>query len=1375
MYNFNFLKFFLNRYRFYLQFFSKLEYVCCLWPLLLLHAGITNFAPVAGAEELVLAGPNFKHLAALDNIALGEISQLHYSRRGYLWIGSKRGLIRFDGNTARIFSHENGNTNSLSNNDIWGISEDSKGNLWISTNGGGINKFDPKTESFKHYREEQGLSSNIAFAVYASSNGLILIGTSKGLSVIEPEQKRTVAFDWQSKITAAVWSICEDSENNVWIGSSDGLYVVDNQNNIRHFTHDTDNIESLSNNVIRSIYEDSKGRMWIGTDNGLNLYSNATFTRYMHDPLNPTSISGNEIYGVFESNEGMFWVGTFNAGLNLLDYGTGEFRRFNNKSMSRGYYPESSAYSFIKDDSGTLWVGSENGLVNLRLSSTAFKHFTFIENTSASIVSFAKSKDEILAISESNLFQIEPDNYQTIAQLNEYAPLTSLVREDEYVWLGSFRNGLIRHHLLTGRNKQFLPVKSDEGSLASDVVSALLIDDSNTMWVGTFRASVDSQAGVARYDNFTESFKRYLPGKNITGLLDIDETTLLVGTYYNGLELLNKQTGISESVLISGEDSRNQIRGLYRDQSNRIWVTTQNAGFAEFITSDKSLIFVKDPQQVSSSIKSMASDKNGMLWLSTEEKILTWDSATGKFVSYDNSDGIQLKNFQESATIELSNGEILFGAVGGGLRFNPNSIDDAPYAPKVVINELRLLNTPVKVGELLPISIDYADKVTLSYKDYFFSFSFSALDYSAPKKNHYAYKLQGLDNEWIYTESSNRMATYTSLPPGDYTFSVKATDSRGHWSHKVKKLNITILPPWWKTWAAYSVYLVVALVLPFYLIYVRTRYLELRAKTLEKGIKERTSELEHKNQIIVTLLEQKKRMFTNISHEFRTPLTLILSPVEQLLNKTSNVKEKTILLAVRRNGQRLLQMVEQLLVLARLESSSNHQRKLYSIKQTAEQVLHSFEPLLKSKHQTLVITKLQDAVVNMQPDSIELILNNLISNAIKYTADYGKIEVYSHVSSDTVTISVKDNGQGISVQYQGVIFERFVRGEFENNESIPGVGIGLSLATELIELHGGKIALESKKGAGSLFEVTLPKHQCGDETEIITSATSEITQWDELKETDIAESPIAYKENRPLLLIIEDNADMRTHLVRVLSHQFECIEAIDGAEGIKLARTKVPDIIICDIMMPNVDGYEVSRYIKQDNALSHIPIVLLTAKTDIESRKSGWRENVDDYFTKPFDYNELSLRLSSLLSTRATLRKQFADELKGDPVKALQTQDHLNSQDVNFLENFTEVIEKHYSNSQFQLITVEKELLMSERQIQRKLKAIIDRSFSEYLREHRLKKALKLLEEGKTIYLVQESVGFHSASYFSKCFKTEFGKTPKQFQKEIISLQRNNS
>jgi signal transduction histidine kinase/DNA-binding response OmpR family regulator len=687
---------------------------------------------------------------------------------------------------------------------------------------------------------------------------------------------------------------------------------------------------------------------------------------------------------------------------------------------------------------------------------------------------------------------------------------------------------------------------------------------------------------------------------------------------------------------------------------------------------------------------------------------------------------------------------------------------------------------------VLDNTIEFTDHITLSHRDYVFSFHFTATEYLRPDKVQFAYRMEGLDNKWFYTDASNRTASYTTLSAGEYQFMVKASSPTGVWSEEYATVNVTINPPWWFSWQAFFVYFVVTAYSIYLFINIRTIKLVKQAKQLEERVSERTQQLQHsrdelavQSQTVSDLLSQKQQLFASVSHEFRTPLTLILSPVDQMLSRYSDKPLRNDLNLIKRSGKRLLRMVDQLLEFAKLEQDVDHTYEQVSLAQTIDLIVASFEPLLKSNNLDLHISPYEDIIVQVLPDSLNKILLNLLSNAIKYTPEKGQICVtVTQVTSkegEQVNIEIADNGIGIPEQDQQTVFERFKRATHNHHESVFGAGIGLALVKELIEANQGKISLASQINQGTTFVVTLPvandqfipptdeQHHSQDPQEHLSLEVDSVGS----AAFTVEAIPQSVADNQmKTILIIDDNADMRALLCNQLTEHYHCKTAANGQIGISLAKEHLPDLVISDVMMPVMDGYEVAQSLKSDPLTNHIPIILLTAKGSVESRIKGLQLLVDDYLAKPFNLKELLLRINNILTIRDILRKRFAQLINNEPQRQL-TQMGLNELDQVFLDKVNDKLSEHYQNSDFNIKTLSEQLLLSERQFQRKLKAVFDLNFPELVRNYRLNKSLEQLKAGYRASNIYDAVGFASHSYFSQCFKAKYGQSPSAYQQSL--------
>ena len=641
----------------------------------------------------------------------------------------------------------------------------------------------------------------------------------------------------------------------------------------------------------------------------------------------------------------------------------------------------------------------------------------------------------------------------------------------------------------------------------------------------------------------------------------------------------------------------------------------------------------------------------------------------------------------------------------------------------------------------------------------------------------YAYKLEGVDEDWIETGASKRFATYTMVPPGNHVLQVKASNPDGSWSDQINSIQLTVLPPWWQTWWAYSLYVIVFVLMLFVYIRLRTIGLTRKAEVLEKTVEERTAQIrEHEKQIqyqaehLEELLHLKEKLIANISHEFRTPLTLISGPVKRMLNTSDSPENISRLQMVKRNSERLLRLVDQLLGLARLGAEEPLTQSMQPLTSMARMITESFQATAEEKDLKLSMEPGDELWVNCSADALEKILLNLLSNAIKYTPAGGRITVNTALNeNDRVALSVNDTGVGIAEKDQQAIFERFHRID-DSAEAVPGAGIGLALVKELAEAHDGKIHLHSRTGEGTRIVVTLPRSKFTPVAEEISrvavndeAIALEIESLKRPSDAGLRQAPDQGIDDRPRILVVEDNVDMQNYLVELLSEDYHCDVAGDGQQAVETAFEYIPDLVLCDVLLPKMDGFQVSHALRNDERTSHIPIIMLTARSDRDSRLEGWKEHVDAYLTKPFDDEELKLRISNLLEIRDILKSRFSSQF----FEETKSGHSLIKGENGFIEKLECVLEQHHVDPEFGLVQMASEVFMSPRQLQRKLKAIAGHSPTEFLRSYRLRKARDLLRSGKQVALAADAVGFSTPNYFTNCFKAQFGHTPTEYQQQF--------
>ena len=714
------------------------------------------------------------------------------------------------------------------------------------------------------------------------------------------------------------------------------------------------------------------------------------------------------------------------------------------------------------------------------------------------------------------------------------------------------------------------------------------------------------------------------------------------------------------------------------------------------------------------------------------------------------------------------------------LRFSPSQ--QVNSVPQPFVSEVTLLHG----GDQQLLSKD--KPLMMNYEDNSIRFDFAFTAFDDYQSNQYQYKLAGFDRQWS-DWSSNKHKEYTQIGEGHYQFELRARDVYGRVGD-AQAVSLVIQPPWYRTWWAYVVYSLIFFSIVYTGTRFRTKALLERAEKLERIIEQRTKTIvegstviEEQKEAIENLLAQKNDLFANISHEFRTPLTLILGPTQSLLKSDVNEQQKNQLQLVRQSSYRLLRMVNQILTLAKLSAIPHQERVSLSIKEHLDFMISSFMPAAKEKQINLKVEQVHDAQVSMVSDALEKILINLISNALKYTDDGGEVTIkVEQFKADWVAIAVTDTGYGIPKEQFPRVFERFKRINHPEHIKVQGTGLGLSMVKELVEAHGGKIYFETELGKGSTFVVELPQvdkvdDKMGNGGLIRTKGSVDIElqaiqinhAQDDVTPTDVIDEQSLNQDNsdsRLKLLIIEDTKQMCEFIASLFAEQYIVVSAADGEQGIELAKQHLPDIIISDVMMPGKSGFEVCKELKNDELTSHIPIILLTAKNDIQSRMQGWRERADEYLAKPFDEDELKLRVNNLLAIRKTLKLRFGRVLHEQPSQIEQVATELTGKDQDFLKRFADVIEQNYASSEFNLPMAASSMYVSERLLQKKLKALMDHTFTEYLRTYRLNKAAELLKQGSKASDAADECGFSSQAYFSRCFKAEFGKTATQYQQK---------
>ena len=1276
-----------------------------------------------------------------------KIVHLYQDHFGIIWVSTDVGLYQLDPNSEAflLYKHDKYNPSSISSTDIRKVQEDvnQKGNLWIAT-GNGLDYFNRKTQTFLHYthdkNDDSSLSNNRVHELYYDSNKGLWIGTTSGLNQFNyisnnfsrhyPSPEIRHLLDYNNTITA----ILEDNYGQFWVGTySGGLKLFDRQQGtFVDYSHQPYNPYSLRNNWImfRGLLGDSHGLLWILAMGGINQLdlSAGVVKNYRHDKDNPDSLSGNVIWGIYEDPQQQLWIGTNDNGLNLYDESEKRFIHFRHNSKDPTSLSSNRVFSILVDSGQTLWVGTDSGLNRRDKGEAAFQHYTF-------------DSEKGLEQSPFYIFSLQED-----------------LQGD--IWLGTTQ-GLRRFDKESRQFTAYLHDSNDPQSLADNWVNWIYIDSSERLWVGT-------QAGLDRFDPNAETFTHFkhdpkinasLVGNSVTAIIESKDKTLWVGTD-QGISRLDLDTLKFENFQQKDGLVDSSVLGLVEDNDENIWIITHH-GISKFNSKSKS------------------------------------------FPKFYPGERIQEKGFNSLAFAKRRNGEIVLGSPDGIERFFPSDINKAPPPPSIAVTDFLVFNRTVplasnlsaeNVGDelikkennfYLDQSITHSKEIILSHKESMFAFEFAALSYLRANKNQYAYKMEGLNEDWIHTPAGKRFATYMNIPAGEYVFRVKGSNKDGIWNEEGKSIKVIILPPPWLTWWAKTLYAIFIITSLLGIYAYRTKALRSRAIDLEKTVKNRTQELAEEKQKVEKLLTQKTEEFANVSHEFRTPLTLILGPLSQLIKNNKKPEDIKRLNVVQRNGYRLLRMVDQLLNLETFRAKPVTQRFPINTAQTIRTLTEAFTDLASDKGIKIELYQLAEANFEFIPDAFEKIVLNLLSNALKYTKSGGIIRVETTRENNQLILQVSDTGIGIPNDKLEAIFERFNRVLDINSEQVTGAGIGLALVKNLVEAHQGKIDITSQLGQGTQVTVTLPIINEVDENNIQSPFNNEIIEMElvslteQAKQTDGDEkvSTIAKENQQPTILVIEDNQDMRDYIVGSLGDDYQTITASNGEEGVNLAKQEVPDLIISDIMMPKKDGFETTKELRSNDITSHIPIILLTALGDSENRIKGWQEKADEYLTKPFNTEELKTRIVNLLEIRNILKRRFGETVfeqkeMNDEIKSSIRNDltiaekNKNQLQQQFIQMINEKLETRYSDASISVADLASILAMSERQISRKLKSTVDMTPSEYLRRFRLEKAKEELKKGNSPSNTAFDVGFSSQSYFAKCFKAQYGLSPTEYMNQ---------
>ncbi|MEZ4953744.1 MAG: two-component regulator propeller domain-containing protein [Saprospiraceae bacterium] len=1386
--------------------------------------------------KIDLPAQNFApaRIAPVTGLSEKNVNCITQDRQGFIWVGTRNGLNRFDGYQFKYYKNQQDNPLSLSNNTINAIAEDREGFLWVATSNG-LNSFDPSNNTFQQFHHDdknpKSIASGQVHSIFEDQEGNLWFGASTMLDKLD---RATGEFTHYQPPTAppafandnAVMTITELG-NDLFIGTwGEGIWRFhkqdqrfervhlesEEQENLRWarrvwaapsgelfatvndilFKYDVDRALFLKLpfpqygkfNLTTAFHKISTDQWLVGTSGmGLKVY-NQDFSQSEEYPIESDSslANYNSVNVIFRDNCGLFWIGTRGNGLYTFDLDRKKFQGFDNEGSHSAYPQIKDITHVLETQSGEIWVANKNqGVFYLDSISHRLTHVTQKQGV-----------PEELAISEAKvLFQ----------------------DSKKRIWIGTWGYGLVMWNPTGQQVLQFTNDSSSERLLSDNFITSICESKDGRIWVSTTNGvSVIEPEGDKIYRRFL--YKNGQPDGLSHPRADVvfcgHDGQIWMGTSEGGLNRYDANQDTFHYYLHDPNDpgtlGSNSVISLFEDHTDHLWVGTYGGGLHRLDADHNSFSHFKEKDGLPSDIiMGITEGPAGILWVSTDKGLSKFDTQNGTFSNYFEQDGLLGNQFNERAICASKHtGEIYLGGIGGVSYFHPDSIHTNPFVPPVVISSIKKYVT--EGTQTYTVDIERTaevDHITVPFSQNTLTFEFAALNFRQPYKNQYAYKLEGLGKNWSDL-GTKREVTFGNLPSGKYTLWVKASNNDGIWNEQPISLKIYVLAPWYRTWWAYLIYTLAAAGLIFFM-----RKKELKEQQLQHQLELEQVEAEKLKEVD----QLKSRFFTNISHEFRTPLTLILGQVESAKERINDMAVQSKLEMAFRNGKRLLQLINQLLDLSKLESGNmqlhTEQKDLLPF---LKNLYYSFGSLAEQQKISLDFQCDRPSLpLFFDEIKLEKVFFNLLSNAIKFTPEGGKITLLveradgrtsppsppqggttvsaNHkvlpfsrgispleggwgVNPFFVKITVRDTGIGIPADRLPFVFGRFYQVDSSRTKEQEGTGIGLALVKEFVELHHGQVSVESQIGVGTAFTVFLP---FGEES---GNAKVEQVKEDVLldREKDFADiEPIktttknGHSPKTAQLLIVEDNDDVRHYLRGNLEEAgYQVMEAINGEEGLSIAQEHLPDLILTDVMMPRMDGYEFSRRIRSDERTSHIPLIILTAKAEEKDKIEGLEIGVDDYLTKPFSSRELLTRVANLIRLRRQLRERFSTATVIRPTEVSPV-----SVDQKFLEKVLKTIEARLGDEQFAVEPLSEAVNMSVTHLNRKLNALIGQSAGNLIRSMRLQRAAELLTQNSgTVKEIAFEVGFNTPENFSRSFKKQFGAAPGEYQKQAADVQK---
>lgn len=1333
------------------------------------------------------------------------INAVYQDRKGFIWIATENGLNKFDGTRFSIYRHNATDSTSLKNNYVRTLFEDSRGNFWIGCING-LQRYDRATDNFHELfiSRKDGRKNPHITSIIERRNGDLWIATSGQGAISLKKNSNPASFHIETELTDRIGSnylnvIFEDSRQNLWIATEEkGLYryspeskelksykapyhiAGDDVSAICEDAHGQIFVGTLTKGLfrlssrqegnfepvlyqnrmnlnIRTLIIDTRGKLIIGTDGeGVKEYQPQQDI-IVDSEINasPFDFSKSKVHSLIEDKDHNLWLGIFQKGLILVPGISNKFDYYGYKSIHNNTIGSSCVMAIHTDEQATIWIGTDNdGLYAINDQGKQLRHYTHQAGNPQSV------PGTILCLYEDS---------------------------NQELWLGSYFDGLARMNKQTGTCQDATSLLQGNLNAGKPKVSCIIEDKNKNLWVGTYGSGLYKINLPTQHVTYYESTRNEnddwsinrLPNDWISYLLEDKEGMIWIGTY-KGLAVLNPQT----DNFINYKKQNNLLPGyvvysLLENSNGEIWAGTSEGLVC--LNKDRltPVLFTTADGLPSDIICGLAEDEKKNIWISTHQGISKLNPPEKKFINYYAGDGLQGNEFTRTAVFKDKRGKIFFGGTNGVTAFYPQDITEIKKEMNVLITGFHVANRPVKKGDksgnnvITDTAVMDTEQFTLAYNENTFSIDFSVLEFSNPDRISYQYKIKELGDEWISTQPGTNRVTYSSLKPGKYTFSVQARDHNNF--SNIRTVTIAITPPWYQTWWAKVIWGCLGALL----IYALTMYILSRIRHRQEVMRQK-----HMEQIN----EAKLQFFINISHEIRTPMTLIISPLEKLLAEHS--EKQPVYLMIYRNAQRILRLINQLMDIRKLDKGQMHLKfRETDIVGFINDLMQTFNYQAQKKNITFTFEKELEGADSLKVwidlNNFDKVLMNVLSNAFKYTHEGGNIEVslktghndaYRGALKDYFEIDITDNGIGIDKNKIEQIFERFYQIDNDMTQSNFGTGIGLHLSRSLVELHHGIIKAENREdGQGTRFVIRLPlgsNHLKAEELENPEETGSEPTisqlPKDSIYETEEENKTNEYRKpkakTRYRVLIVEDDEEIRRYIRSELDSDFRIYECTNGREGLETILKEKPDLVISDVMMPEMDGITLCRKIKQNININHIPIILLTAKSKAEDQIEGLEIGADAYIVKPFNTELLRTTISNLIANRERLRGKLVGEQQ---VEEKITKIEMKSNDEILMSKVMKTINDHLADPTLNVEMLAANVGMSRVHMHRKLKELTNQSARDFIRSIRLKQAANLLrEKNLSVSEVAYATGFSNLSHFSNTFRDFYGISPSEYKEQ---------